>query len=148
MMEVIIRKVDVNDMQEVWEIVYELAVFEKEPESVITTPEIYKKDFEANLFEAHVATVNNQIVGLILYYDSYSTWKGKMLYLDDFVVKSEFRNLKIGTLLFDKLIEIAKEKDVVLIKWQVLHWNEDAIRFYEKYSASIDKEWFNGRLFL
>jgi ribosomal protein S18 acetylase RimI-like enzyme len=147
-MEVILRKVDVNDMQEVWEIVYELAVFEKEPESVITTPEIYKKDFEANLFEAHVATVNNQIVGLILYYDSYSTWKGKMLYLDDFVVKSEFRNLNIGTLLFDKLIEIAKEKDVALIKWQVLHWNKDAIRFYEKYCASIDKEWFNGRLFL
>ncbi len=145
-MNIVIRKADLDDMEQVWNLVFELAVFEKESEAVITSPEIYKRDFDAGLFEAHVAELDGIIVGLILYYYSYSTWKGKMLYLDDFVVKSEYRNHKIGSLLFDKLIAIAKKNEVSLIKWQVLDWNIGAINFYKKYNATIESEWYNGKL--
>ena len=30
--------------------------------------------------------------------------------------------------------------------WQVLEWNEPAIRFYKKYGAKLDAEWTNGSL--
>jgi GNAT superfamily N-acetyltransferase len=147
-LDVKIRIANDNDMQSIWELVYELAVFEKEPEEVKTTPEIFKLHFLENRFESHVATVDGKIIGMILYYETYSTWKGKMLYLDDFVVMPSYRNHKIGQLLFNKLIEIARKKEVALIKWQVLDWNTDAIRFYDKNNAIIDQIWCNGRLFL
>ncbi len=32
------------------------------------------------------------------------------------------------------------------MEWQVLDWNEPAIKFYEKYQPEILKDWLNYRL--
>ncbi len=77
---------------------------------------------------------------------TFSTWKGKMLYLEDFVVKEAFRKKGVGQVLWNKYIDIAKEKDCALVKWQVLDWNEPAVKFYEKNGATIEKEWWNGKI--
>lgn len=78
---------------------------------------------------------------------AWSTWKGKMLYLEDFVVKENVRGHGVGKLLFDALIAEAKRLDCVMMKWQVLDWNIPAIRFYEKYDTVFDKEWWNGKIY-
>ena len=83
---------------------------------------------------------------MTLYYMTYSTWKGKMLYLEDFVVKADQRNKGIGQLLFDAFIEVAKAKKCRMVKWQVLDWNEPAIRFYEKNNATIETEWWTAKI--
>jgi ribosomal protein S18 acetylase RimI-like enzyme len=49
-------------------------------------------------------------------------------------------------MLMDKLIEEAREKGFKRITWQVLEWNESAIRFYKKYNAAFDPEWVNVTL--
>jgi len=79
---------------------------------------------------------------------SYSTWKGKMLYLEDFVVKETFRQKGVGQLLFDAYLAVAKEKKAVMVKWQVLDWNEPALNFYERNNAIIEKNWWSGKIFL
>ena len=79
---------------------------------------------------------------------TYSTWKGKMLYLEDFVVAQSHRRRGIGQLLFDAYKAEAIEKKAKLIKWQVLDWNEPAIAFYEKNGATIEKGWYNVKTFL
>ena len=77
---------------------------------------------------------------------AYSTWKGKMLWLDDFVIKEEYRRKGLGKLLFDAVVVESKNREVNLMKWQVLEWNDPAIKFYEKYGATIERNWFNGKL--
>jgi ribosomal protein S18 acetylase RimI-like enzyme len=62
-------------------------------------------------------------------------------------VKEEVRKLGIGQQLFDEIVLIAKARNVKRMDWQVLEWNEPAIRFYEKQQALLDPEWLNGRMF-
>ncbi len=71
-----------------------------------------------------------------------------MLYLEDFVVKVEERGQGIGALLFDAFMKEARRKDVSLVKWQVLDWNEPAINFYKKYEAVFDSEWVDCKIHL
>ena len=137
-----------SDVPAIFALIQELALYEKAPEQVTNTMEQLAVDlFDDHLCEAIVAEFNSEIVGFALYYTSYSTWKGACLYLEDFYVKEPVRNLGIGQLLFDEIVLIAKAKNVKRMDWQVLEWNEPAIRFYEKQQALLDPEWLNGRMF-
>lgn len=142
-MEIIIRKAIKDDMPAVYGLVMELAIYEKAPEAVWSKVENYFEDFEEGWFEAIVAEVGGKVAGMVLYYKTYSTWKGKMLYLEDFVIAENHRRKGIGKHLFDALIKQAKAWKVNLIKWQVLDWNEPAIEFYKQYDTKFDGEWIN-----
>ena len=148
MHKITIRKAQKEDLPSIYALVKELALYEKSPESVTATIEDYYQDFEDNIFESIVAERDSEVIGMALYYMTYSTWRGRMLYLEDFVVKESERKLGIGKLLFDEVIEIAKSKKAVLLKWQVLDWNDPAIQFYKKYDTIFENEWLNGKLFL
>lgn len=145
-----IRIATATDMPAIHALVHELAIYERAPEAHTATVEDYLEDFKAAVFEAHVAvdSSENKIVGMIFYYMAYSTWKGKMLYLEDFVVTESYRQYGVGQMLFDTFLEVARQKKCVLVKWQVLDWNEPAVKFYEKNKALIEKEWWNGKIFL
>jgi len=147
-MPIKIRKVTKNDLAAVLALVNELAIYEKQPEAVTATLEDYQENFEAGVFDILVATFDEKVVGMALYCTTWSTWKGRMLYLEDFIVTNQHRQQGIGNLLFDQLIETAKQLKAKRIKWQVLEWNTPAIRFYEKYPTVFDKEWINGDLYL
>jgi GNAT superfamily N-acetyltransferase len=127
------------------ELVHELAVYEKAPNEVtVTLAHFEESGFGANpVWWGFVAEEDGFILGFTLYYIRYSTWKGQRMYLEDFLVTEKSRGKGIGKLLFDQLIEEAKEKNFNAIVWQVLEWNEPAINFYKKYNASFDGEWVN-----
>jgi GNAT superfamily N-acetyltransferase len=147
-MNSIIRKAERSDVTAIFELIQELALYEKAPEQVTNNAEQLAIDlFDKNLCEAIVAEKENQVVGFALYYTSYSTWKGACLYLEDFYVIESERQHGIGQLLFNHVLLIAKERKVQRMDWQVLEWNEPAIRFYEKQNALLDPEWLNGRMF-
>lgn len=141
-----IRNARREDMFQVMALIKELAEFEKAPLEVINTEEQLMKDgFGKNpLFHCIVSEFETKILGFALYYYRYSTWKGKCLYLEDFYVTEVHRNFGIGKKLFEEIIKIAKHDKCKRINWQVLDWNERAIKFYEKYDARFDKEWWNG----
>ncbi len=138
-----------EDLRHAHALVYELAVYEREPEAVTATLEDYERDFAEKVFDFVVAeAADGRIVGIALYYMAYSTWKGKMLYLEDFVVAESFRGDGIGQALFEAVLEAAKSAGARLLKWQVLDWNEPALAFYAKNNALIEKDWWNGKLFI
>ena len=99
-------------------------------------------------FECIVAEDELEIIGFALFYTSYSTWKGTCLYLEDLLVTEEKRRTGAGSMLFEKVLSIAKERGAKRFEWQVLDWNEPAINFYKKYNADLDPEWINGKIFL
>ncbi len=147
-MKIQIRKATERDIPGIHALVRELAEYEKGLDKVTTTPESYLKDFNEEVFEALVAERDGIIVGIALYFLVFSTWRGRMLYLEDFVVKESERGAGIGTMLFEAFMEEAKRQDVALVKWQVLNWNEPAINFYKKYQTVFDDEWIDGKIYL
>ena len=146
MENVIIRKGREKDLEDVLRLVKQLALFEKAPEEVVVTADEYKKDFTEKVFDFLVAEQNEKILGIALFFTKYSTWKGKCIYLDDIVVDEQFRSKGIGHQLFTALIAHCKEQKVRKLDWQVLNWNEHAIRFYKKFDAVFDDEWLNGKI--
>lgn len=146
-MEITIRTAIFEDLPQIYQLVKELAVYEEAGDQVTASLEDYEKDFKDQLFECLVALDGTQIVGMTLYYMTYSTWKGRMLYLEDFVVKEAYRKKRVGQQLFDQFKIVAKEKKARLMKWQVLDWNEPAIKFYEKNNAILEKNWWSVKLF-
>ena len=142
----VIRRAVKKDCKRLLELIHQLAVYEKAPDEVIVTLEHFEESgFGENpVWWAFVAEVSGIVQGFALYYVRYSTWKGQRMYLEDFLVNEEQRSKGIGKVLFDKLIEEAKEKKFNGIVWQVLDWNEPAINFYKKYDGvAIDNEWLN-----
>ncbi len=149
MEQIIIRKGTKNDLVAAFARVEELAEYEKAAKAVTTSVKTYERDFEAGWFELLVAeTANGENLGVMIYYNSFSTWKGRMLYLEDFVVAEKARRKGVGEKLWATLIEVAKQKECALIKWQVLDWNEPARLFYLKNGAELEPGWENGKLFL
>lgn len=148
-MKINIRKATEDDMQQVLGLIRELAVYEKAPEEVQVSEEMLKRDgfSDRPLFHIYLAEDNaGNLLGMAFYYIGYSTWKGKMLYLDDLVVKKEYRRKGIGRMLLDKLMEVACEEDIKQLRWHVLDWNEPAISFYEKLGVELDPEWITCRV--
>ncbi len=147
-MKTTIRKGVKKDLPFVLSLIKELADYEGALEEVTITLEILEKDgFENHpLYRFLVAENNNQIIGLSFYWIRYSTWKGKFLFLEDFVIKEEYRRLGVGSKLFEATIRMCKELDVNGMCWQVLDWNTQAIDFYKKYNAEISNSWLNGKL--
>lgn len=143
-----IRSAQYSDLAAVHALVRELAIYERAEPEFTATLEDYQQAFSEGVFEALIAQVDGQTVGLALYYLTFSTWKGKMLYLEDFVVQSAFRRYGLGQRLFDALQERGRELGCRLMKWQILDWNEPALAFYRKNQAVIETEWWNGKLFL
>jgi GNAT superfamily N-acetyltransferase len=146
--DIIIRKGVESDLPEVLGLVKELAAYERAPLEVeVTIEEMRNWGFgEDKIFDFFVATHEEKIVGIALYYYKYSTWKGKCLFLEDIIVTEPYRRYGLGTKLFDEVIKVAREKKVRRMEWQVLEWNEPAINFYKKYQAVLDPEWINGKL--
>jgi GNAT superfamily N-acetyltransferase len=138
-----IRKATEKDMPFVLELIRELAIFEKEPDAVVVTVDDLVRDgFSENpLFQCFVAEVENEIIGMALYYYRYSTWKGKTIHLEDLIVKESKRGTGAGFALYKKIIQQGKAENVRRIEWNVLDWNTPAIDFYEKSGAKVLGDW-------
>lgn len=143
-----IRIANKQDCPRLLDLVHELALFERAPEQVtVTLQEFEEAGFGSKpVWKAFVAETDGFIVGFALYYIRYSTWKGQRLYLEDLIVTEQMRGKGIGKLLFNRLVQEARELGFNGMTWQVLDWNEPAIKFYKKYEADIEQGWLNASL--
>lgn len=147
-MSVVIRIATNKDLPNVYGMIKELAIYENAPNEPTVSLEEFIEDGKGvnPRYKVIIAELENEIVGIALYYLGYSTWKGNMMYLDDLVVKEAYRKTGIGHLLFQALIAAAREHGVNQLRWHVLNWNESAIKFYQKLDASLDEEWITCKL--
>lgn len=147
-MDILIRDAKIEDCASMMDLIQELAAFENAPDEVSVSLEEFKNAGFGphSVWKAFVAESDSKIIGLSLYYIRYSTWKGCRLYLEDLIVHEPYRGFGIGKLLLDRTISYAKEMKYSGMMWQVLDWNEPAIKFYEKYGANFDDEWVNVNL--
>lgn len=144
-MSINIRRAVKEDCPRLMELVQELAVFEKAPDQVTVKMEHFvESGFGPNpVWWAFVAEEDGKVQAFALYYIRYSTWKGQRIYLEDLLVSEAMRGKGMGKLLFERVLQEAKDNHYSGMVWQVLDWNEPAINFYKKYNAVIDDEWLN-----
>lgn len=147
-MSITIRQGTAEDLPAVLQLIKELATYENAPDEVsLTLEDMYKDGYGGRpLFELIVADSKGIIQGMALYFYSYSTWKGKCIYLEDIVVKENARRQGIGSKLFEALIRKARDFGAQRLQWQVLDWNQPAINFYKKINAELDSTWINCKL--
>lgn len=144
-MEVLVRKAVVEDCSAMFNLIKELADYEKALHEVTLPLEQFVEDGfgENSIWGAFVAILEDEIVGISLFYDRFSTWKGRRLYLEDLVVTEKMRGHQIGKKLFEATLDFGKKNKYSGMVFQVLNWNESAINFYKKYNPKFDNEWSN-----
>ncbi len=145
-----IRKANREDAAAAYGLIKELAEYEKAPQEVTVSLEEFVEDgfgpdpiYQLLVAEAVPADIDKPkvIVGIALFYVAYSTWKGKMVYLDDLVVTENYRQLGIGQQLIDAVFDFARRHHANQVRWHVLNWNEPAIKFYEKMGTRLEEDW-------
>jgi RimJ/RimL family protein N-acetyltransferase len=143
-----IRKAKIEDSKFIFQLICDLAEYEKAPDQVKTSVTQIEKDGfgPEKLFEAIILEYKNKSVGMALFYNRYSTWKGKSLYLEDLYVQPEYRGHGLGLEAMKYLAQYAVETNCQRFEWQVLDWNEPSIKFYESLGSDLDGEWINCRL--
>ena len=144
-----IRPATPDDAATILGFIRELAIYEKEPDAVVAT----EQDIVQNLFNAETTTEaliclsGEQPVGFAVYFLSFSTWLGRDgLFLEDLYVSPERRGEGHGKALLKHLARIAVDRQCGRFEWNVLDWNEPAIRFYEALGARAQSEWVGYRL--
>lgn len=143
-----IRRGQEADLPRVLALIQELAAYERAPHEVTNTLDMMRRDGfgPEPIFGFFVLESGAELLGLALFYTAYSTWKGRMLYLEDLVITEAARRGGYGRQLFGAVVAEARRTNAQRLKWQVLDWNEPAIGFYQKLGAQLDGEWLNGNL--
>jgi GNAT superfamily N-acetyltransferase len=138
-----------GDEAEVLRLVKGLAVYERAPDAVQTTEAMLTETlFGANpqVF-AFLAELDGRVVGLALWFLTYSTWTGRpSLYLEDLFVDEPARGNGAARALMARLAQEAKARDCARMDWAVLDWNVDAMAFYERLGARRQTGWEPWRL--
>jgi len=144
-----LRPATADDAEAIHGFIYELAVYEKEPDAVEATPESIRAQMLSDRppFECVIGEESGVPVGMALYFQSYSTWKGVPgIYLEDLYVQPDYRGKGYGAKLLAELAAIAVERGFARVDWQVLDWNTPSIDFYASLDAEIKRDWIPCRL--
>ena len=139
-----IRKATAKDIPIVLLFIRQLAEYEREPEAVLATERDLRRDgFSGDpKFHAVIAKWNDKPVGMAFYFYNYSTWKGRPgIYLEDIIIRPEFRGKGVGKALMRYLARIAVARNCYGIRWEVLDWNTTAIVFYKSLGAKFRDHW-------
>ena len=138
-----IRLAEKKDMQSVIDLITELAVFEKEPDAVeITVTDLVRDGFSGKpMFQVFVAEQDNKIIGIALFYERYSTWKGRTIHLEDLIVREKKQKIGAGKALYTAVLKYAYDNNFNRVAWEVIDWNTNAIEFYKSTGATYLNNW-------
>lgn len=136
------------------ELIGALAQYEKEPEAAVATVSDLRSALFGDPPAAHALVAETscpgqepQVVGMALWYYTFSTWSGRQsLYLEDLYVEPAHRGHGHGFALMSQLAQVAKARGCARMDWSVLDWNEPARRFYDSLGAQPLDGWTTWRL--
>lgn len=148
-MSITIRPARPEDAVAIYGMIYELAVYEKAPEEVVTTPDkIQETLFGAgSKTEALICEIEGKTVGYAVFFTSYSTWLGRNgIYMEDLYISPDHRSKGAGRALLKNIAQCAVKRECGRLEWSVLDWNQPAIDFYLSIGALPQSEWVRYRL--
>lgn len=127
-----------KDVPHITSLIREFAEFER----LGHVCEVTEDRLEKALFREDVrtfcalASVNETYVGYALFYPVFKSFRGvHSVYLEDLYVTPEARGGGVGLELLKFVARSAAELGFSRLDWQVLKWNEPAMRFYESLGA-------------
>jgi len=138
-----LRLAEKTDMESVLNLITELAVFENEPDAVEITIDDLIRDGFSNppKFKVYVAEQENTIIGIALFYERFSTWKGRTLHLEDLIVTKSKQKIGAGKALYTAVLKYAHDHNFNRVAWEVIDWNSNAIDFYKSTGATYLNNW-------
>ncbi len=148
-MSTTIRQARPTDAQAIYDMIYELAVYEKAPEEVVTTADEIRATLfdEGSKTEALICEIDGKIAGYAVFFTSYSTWLGRNgIYMEDLYISPDFRGQGAGKALLKHIAQCAVARKCGRLEWSVLDWNQPAIDFYLSIGALPQSEWVRYRL--
>jgi GNAT superfamily N-acetyltransferase len=146
----LIRLATIDDVTDIYQLVHELATYEREPDAVVATEQHFRDALFGDNPKAfcHVAEDDTgSVVGFAIWFLNFSTWLGTHgIYLEDLFVRPDARGGGHGRALLTELARIAVERGYGRVEWAVLDWNEPAQGFYANLGAKSQDDWTVWRL--
>jgi GNAT superfamily N-acetyltransferase len=145
----VVRAARPADVSAMVELVRELAAYERAAGEVELTAELLQEALfgDRPAVFAHVATVEDEVVGFALWFVTFSTWLGRHgIYLEDLYVRPQRRGEGLGKALLVELARVCVQRTYGRLEWSVLDWNKPAIDFYRAHGATPQDEWTVFRL--
>jgi GNAT superfamily N-acetyltransferase len=146
--ELRIRPAVEDDAQLLFDLILELAGYEKLTEKVVGDPEVLRRTlFEQRAGEALVLELGAEVVGYAIFFTTFSSFECRSgIWLEDVYVRPEHRRGGVGRAVMEHLAELALERGHVRLEWCALEWNEPALGFYEGLGATSLDDWRMLRL--
>ena len=139
-----IRPATEADVQVLFDLILELAGYEKMADEVRGDAEVLRRSlFEEKAAEALLLeTADGEAVGYAIFFTTFSTFECRSgIWLEDVYVRPEHRRGGIGRLVMEHLAKLALDRGHVRLDWVALEWNEPALNFYEQLGARRLDDW-------
>lgn len=148
MEELTIREAGEGDVETLFELILELAAYEKLRDEVSGDAETLRRSlFVERTAEALVAEHGESAVGYAIFCGTFSTFECRGgLWVEDIYIRPESRRLGAGRALLARVAAIARERGLTRLEWAALDWNQLALDFYEGLGATRLDEWRMLRL--
>lgn len=142
--EFVIRTTSVEDVPLILDFIRGIADYERLLHEVVATEETLTESLFGDKPSAEVLIGEwaGEPVAFVVFFHNFSTFMGRPgIYLEDLFVKPEWRGRGIGKILLQYLARIAKQRNCTRFEWNVLDWNEPALKFYHSLGAVPMDEW-------
>ena len=139
-----IRDATESDVPRIWELVLELAEYERLTHTVTGSDQQFSEALfgDAPICRCWVTEADGRIVGYALTFSTYSTFRTRRgVWLEDLYVTPSHRGCGLGKALLAHVISWAREQGAARIEWSVLDWNAPAIEFYRRMEAELLEDW-------
>ena len=90
--------------------------------------------------------VDGEVIGMAIFQESYRTWSGNSIYLQDLIVAERHRGKGLGTLVFRILAKLALERGCDRLFWETTADNLKARAFYGGLGAKHAEELLTYKL--
>lgn len=136
-----IRSGTANDVPLLKTLIQEFATYERDS-TVIGEEQLRQDGFGARpKFQVLIGEVDGLPAGYALFFDCYSSFRGRGIFLEDLFVRPQFRGKSVGRTLLAHIARITEDANGFGIMFNVLDWNEKAIEFYRKIGSTFLDDW-------
>ncbi len=137
-----VRKATPADAEVIHSFTIDLAEYERSLDKVELTVENFESYIKkGGHFNALIAEIDGKAVGMALWYKRFSTWVGDYTHLEDLYIQPEFRGQGIAKALVTELAAETLRLGMKRLRWEVMAWNEPAVKMYQKIGADILPDW-------